>query len=75
MDLWEGEWREIVVRFLVFKVEVMKLILQKMLWQEWSNFGAVRLEERSVMPYFYIDGCGGHNATAVTAKSDGCGGC
>ena len=24
---------------------------------------------RLVMPYFYRDGCGGHNGSAVTAKS------
>lgn len=27
---------------------------------------------RRVMPYFYIDGCDGHNGSAVTAKGVGC---
>ena len=43
-----------------------------MIWQEWSNFGAGRLVVRSVKPYFYRDGWGGHNGSAVTAKSVGC---
>lgn len=33
------------------------------------DFGDGRLELRSVMPYFYRGGCGGHNGSAVTAKS------
>ena len=37
------------------------------------DFGDGRLELRSVMPYFYRGGCGGHNGTAVTAKSVACG--
>ena len=45
------------------------------LWQECGDFGAERLEERFVVPYFFRDGCGGLKATGIRAKLAACGGC
>lgn len=32
------------------------------------DFGVASPDDRSVMPYFYIDGCAGHNATMIRAR-------